>query len=458
VLTELELEERLVLELRLTRHTRSGLALIGLSAPNYEHPSSVLCLELGSATGPSSFVGPLGKDMAVVVLPGVDRATAGAILRRLLIRFEGTGRDPRLTLLFQQDTGRTARELLIEIRSRLTSRIDKHAVALEPEEALSSSLSFDDREIVVHDPLMLKLFQLVDRVARSPLPVLVLGETGVGKEIVARLIHERSPRAAGPLVAVNCAALPEPLVESMLFGHEKGAFTNATERRKGYIEAAAGGTLFLDEIGELPLVVQAKLLRFLDGSTICRVGATTEISVDTRILAASNRDLLNETHRETFRKDLYYRIAVVTVLVPPLRDRPMDILPLGRHFAERLCTNMEREPPLFSEGALNRLMAYTWPGNIRELRNTVESAVILAGVEPIKISHFPPSLRQTDPMDATAGLPQKMAEVERSAILVALEDCNWNQTKAARKLGISRRTLTYRLRKYDIRWSRGLEQ
>lgn len=317
----------------------------------------------------------------------------------------------------------------------------------------------DTADIELHDPSMRKIYRLADLAARSTSSVLILGETGVGKEEVARYVHRRSPRRDGPLIVVNCAALPETLVESMLFGHEKGAFTGATERRTGYIEAAAGGTLFLDEIGELPPASQSKLLRFLDRRTVCRVGSTVEIPVDVRIVTASRRDLAREVARGGFREDLFYRIAVVIIFVPPLRDRPMDMLPLALRFARQAAAAVGREPPEFEEQVLERMLEHPWPGNVRELRNAVESAVVLAEDKPIALRHLPPPLQRTGESTGGAiGLPARVAEVERDAILDALRECGGNQTQAARKLGISRRTLIYRIRKYDIRLSRTPER
>ncbi|MBI5500678.1 MAG: sigma 54-interacting transcriptional regulator [Deltaproteobacteria bacterium] len=314
----------------------------------------------------------------------------------------------------------------------------------------------DVGDIELHDPSMCKIYRLADQAARSTSPVLVLGETGVGKEEVARYVHRRSPSHGGPLVVVNCAALPETLVESMLFGHEKGAFTGAGERRLGYVEAAAGGTLFLDELGELPPASQSKLLRFLDRNTITRLGSTAEVPVDVRIVAASRRDLAREAERGTFREDLYYRVAVLTIYVPPLRDRPLDILPLARRFARRAAGAGPR--PDFTDAAIDRLLEHPWPGNVRELRNAVEGAVLQAQGAPLAPHHFPPAVQRPAPgPSATTGLPARVAEVERDAIVAALRDCAGNQSQAARKLGISRRTLIYRMHKYDIRLSRTTE-
>jgi len=343
---------------------------------------------------------------------------------------------------------------LAALRARLGGRGAKGRAVADGEPAMP-----DTADIELHDPSMRKIYRLADLAARSTSPVLILGETGVGKEEVARYVHRRSPRRCGPLIVVNCAALPETLVESMLFGHEKGAFTGATERRTGYVEAAAGGTLFLDEIGELPPASQSKLLRFLDRRTVCRVGSTAEIPMDVRIVTASKRDLAREVERGGFREDLFYRIAVVIIYVPPLRDRPMDVLPLALRFARQAATALGREPPEFADKVLERMFEHAWPGNVRELRNAMESAVVLAGDEPIALRHLPSPLQRTgEPAGGAVGLPARVAEVERDAILDALRECGGNQTRAARKLGISRRTLIYRMHKYDIRLSRTTER
>jgi DNA-binding NtrC family response regulator len=289
-------------------------------------------------------------------------------------------------------------------------------------------------------PAMYHLVETVAVVAPSSAPVLITGESGVGKEVVAELIHRWSPRADGPLVAANCAGLPESLIESELFGHTKGAFTGASASRQGFFRAADGGTLFLDEIGELPLHLQPKLLRALESGHIMPVGSDSPIEVDTRLVAATNRDLDKAVAEGRFREDLYYRINVIELRVPPLRERREDILPLARRFAAEFAGG----PARFSPQATHCLVAYTWSGNVRELRNAIQRACLLCRGDVIMPEHLPPKVAALE----SAGPPERgwLSQVERATILATLEECGGNRTHAAQKLGISRRALIYKLR------------
>ncbi|MBN1774487.1 MAG: sigma 54-interacting transcriptional regulator [Deltaproteobacteria bacterium] len=446
-----QVRERLAVELRRARLTGAAVGLVAL-APGDRGADA--CARLSAAAGPAAIVGPLDDATAAALLPTADRGAAAAVARRLAA---AAGPEDRWSVLARCRPEAGASGLLAELRARLARSPCDPADGPEPWDRAAPAPP-DTEDVELHDPSMRKVYRLADQAARADSPVLILGETGVGKEEVARYVHRRSARRHGPLVAVNCAALPEPLVESMLFGHERGAFTGASERRTGYVEAAAGGTLFLDEIGELPPASQSKLLRFLDRRAIARVGSTTEVVVDVRIVAASKRDLAREVERGSFREDLYYRLAVVTVFVPPLRDRPMDVLPLARRFARQVAATMGRALAELPEELEQCLLEHAWPGNVRELRNAVESAVVLAGDDELAIRHLPAQLqRQAESPSPGVGLPARVAAVERDAILAALRECGGNQTHAARKLGISRRTLIYRMRKYDIRSSRTTE-
>jgi PAS domain S-box-containing protein len=286
-------------------------------------------------------------------------------------------------------------------------------------------------------------------VARDPLAtVLLLGETGVGKGWLARRIHEQSTRAQSPFFEVNCASLSQQLVESELFGHERGAFTGAIALKRGLVEAAEGGTLFLDEIGELPLSVQAQLLTFLDAKTFRRVGGTRTLNADVRLLAATNVDLKKAAERGTFRRDLYYRLSVVPIEVPPLRERRDDIPQLAKALAAELGKRVSNARRV----ALNRkvitaLEKYDWPGNVRELRNALERAIILARGGAIDVEHLPAELRDAAPGTTS----QKLADVERVHILRVLEACENNRTRAAEVLDISRSTMKRKLAEYGIR-------
>jgi DNA-binding NtrC family response regulator len=301
---------------------------------------------------------------------------------------------------------------------------------------------FSTGNIVADHPSMVRVFDLVRKVAATNATVLITGESGTGKEILARLIHDNSPRAERVFVAVNCAALSPTLIESELFGHEKGAFTGAAVQHSGRFERAHGGTLFLDEIGELDGNLQTKLLRVLQERTFERVGGTRQITADVRVLAATNRDLKAQVRDGKFRQDLFYRISAFPIEVPPLRDRGSDIVKLAHFFLARSARQMGKTSPALSAEAEAALMAYGWPGNVRELENMMERAAILAenSVEPqdLAISDDAPSRAV------------RFSDIEREAIEGALADNAGNRTKAARQLGISLRTLQYRLKEYGL--------
>jgi transcriptional regulator with PAS, ATPase and Fis domain len=280
-------------------------------------------------------------------------------------------------------------------------------------------------------------------------PVLVRGESGTGKELVARLIHTQSPRAFGPLVAVNCGALPEGLLESELFGHEKGSFTGAAGQRKGKLELADGGTLFLDEIGEIPAKVQVELLRALEDHKITRVGGSQEIKIDFRVICATNRDLEEAVREGTFREDLYYRINVFEIDIPPLRERPEDILPIAEHFLKKFSSSMGRRVTGLSPSARVMVLKYQWPGNVRELANAIERALVVCRGEEIEPQHLPILARSAsqdggDPDDLS------MQAIEKKHIVRVLKLNEFNVTHTAKALEIDRVTLYNKMRKYKI--------
>jgi len=295
---------------------------------------------------------------------------------------------------------------------------------------------------------MRSLLGEVSLVAPTDATVLVTGESGTGKELVARLIHQKSKRSSGPFVTVNCSAIPENLVESELFGHQKGAFTGADRARPGRFETADGGTILLDEIGELPLGIQAKLLRVLEDGTYQRVGDPQTRRCDIRVIACTNRDLESEVEAGRFREDLFFRLNVFRLHLPPLRERPEEIEFLVRHFLKRL----GRPHMRVSQAALRALEAYNWPGNVRELANAIERAAILAPGEIILPEHLPPTVTQAQDglTDQKASEVRTLREQEREAILEALRRTGGNRTQAAKLLGISRRKLLYRLREYGV--------
>ena len=299
--------------------------------------------------------------------------------------------------------------------------------------------------IVAQSPLTVTLFQDVSLIAPSETRVLITGESGTGKEVVADMIHAWSPRANGPLVKVNCAAIPETLLESELFGHERGAFTGAMAQRIGRFEEADGGTIFLDEISEMSPGLQAKLLRVTQDGRFQRIGSNREIRTDARILAASNRDLEAEVKSGRFREDLFYRLNVVELNLPPLRERREDILPLANLFIAEFARNRAR----LAEATADCLQKYPWPGNVRELRNAMERAVLLSQSELILPEHLPAKLREAAKQAAPlpAADAQTMDEIERRAILAALRQHKQNRTETAKALGISRRALLYKLQR-----------
>jgi len=313
-----------------------------------------------------------------------------------------------------------------------------------------------DEEVIGISAAMEHVKNLIRRVARSSATVLLLGETGTGKELAARTVHNESDRAARPFVAINCAALPETLLESELFGHEAGAFTGAIERKAGRFEMAEGGTLFLDEIAEVSASIQVTLLRVLQEKEIVRVGGTETIGCDVRIIAATNRDLAEEMRAKRFREDLYYRLNVFPIEIPPLRDRREDIPMLVDHFIRRVASEMKIPVPIFSPEAMAALTQYDYPGNIRELQNILERSCLLCcrmdgswpQPEPIRLEHFPRELSGGMPLIAEG--ESALAASEKGMIVKALRESNWNQTRAAKALGISRDNIRYRIRKYGI--------
>jgi DNA-binding NtrC family response regulator len=296
---------------------------------------------------------------------------------------------------------------------------------------------------------MRAVLDLVAQVGPSKATVLITGESGTGKELIAEALSAASPRANAPFVRINCAALAESLLESELFGHEKGAFTGAVARREGRFKQADGGTLFLDEIGEIPQGTQVKLLRFLQDKTFERVGGNETIKVDVRLLAATNRDLKAEIKKGTFREDLYYRLNVISVELPPLRDRRGDIGPLAAFFLARYAKENGRAVESFTEKALSILTGYDWPGNVRELENVIERAVVLCDAPQIDVRHLPPSLVPAQ-REGPPPIPgSTIQDLERFAILRTLEACGGSTSKAASILGISPRKIQYKLHEYS---------
>ncbi len=324
----------------------------------------------------------------------------------------------------------------------------------------------ESEDLIIADDKMRELHELVNKVARGGVNVLLLGETGVGKEIFAERLHAASPRAAKPLLRLNCAAFSDTLLESELFGHEKGAFTGAAQRKVGLLESADGGMVFLDEVGELEIGMQAKLLRVLEAGTLRRVGGVDSISIDVVYVAATNRDLQAMIKQDTFRSDLYFRLNGFSIDIPPLRERTGEVMPLAKRFAAAAARRMgEVGTPSFTASAETALASYNWPGNIRELRNIVDRAVLLASGAQIDTEHLmieadgDASPAQDEVQQAIARAaseskpPDDLTEAElaeRQRIIEALAECFGNQTRAAEKLGISRRWLSTKMARFNI--------
>lgn len=311
---------------------------------------------------------------------------------------------------------------------------------------------FKPGNIIGNSRAMQEVYKLIDKVSRSRATVLILGESGVGKERVASAIHYNSPQATGPFVKFNCASLPESVIESELFGHEKGSFTGATSRRTGRFEEANGGTIFLDEVGELSLPMQAKLLRVLQERSFERVGSNHTIRVDLRILAATNRNLPEMVARGLFREDLFYRLNVFPITIPPLRERAGDIVLLAEYFLSHFAREQQLAVPKLSTPAINQLQAYQWPGNVRELENTMERAIILADDGLVHAYHLPAALQPRVPAQdgESGGMDARISQVEYELIVEALTRTQGHVSEAARQLGMTRRILGLRMAKYRL--------
>ena len=334
-------------------------------------------------------------------------------------------------------------QLLEKIR-RIEQTVIVAAEAKEVEDALSQARM--PLDVIGESPAMKEILSLVQRIAPTPWTALIRGETGTGKELIARLIHLLSDRADQPFIEVNCAAIPENLFESELFGHEKGSFTGASDSRKGRFELASGGTLFLDEVGELPLNLQSKLLRALQESRITRVGGTRDISVDVRVLVATNRDLRQEVSRGAFREDLFYRLNVLELELPPLRHRKKDIPVLVDFFLNKY----QMRPIRFDPDALSFLVQYAFPGNVRELEHMIQRMVTLCRGSVIQPEDLPGEVRFSQAPEG-GKLAERLEAVEREMLVSALEQSEWVQTRAADSLGISERVLRYKMKKHNIR-------
>ena len=378
-------------------------------------------------------------DDYLVLLPELGPVDGAAAIERLAALGRTCTEDVAAATASCPEDGTTSEELLRTLRERMEARPDR--------------LVGTSDALVVHDPAMQRVYRLVRRVADKSGSVLIVGETGVGKECVAEALHEASTRRSGPLVRVHCGALAEEQLERQLFGYEHGAFAAANESKRGALEEAAGGTLFIDAIGAMPLTLQAKLLRVLERREIPPLGASTEVRVDVRIVAATHRPLVPDVHARRFRQDLLDRLSGITIRVPPLRERPRDIVMLAEHFSRLASNGLQRTAPAITAQAREVLLAYTWPGNVRELKNAIGRAVVLCDgaltVEDLPARLCDASMRlQPMPSRTVRG---QLAHAERAAIVAALEAESNSQTRAARRLGISRRALIYKLEKHGLK-------
>jgi two-component system response regulator AtoC len=308
--------------------------------------------------------------------------------------------------------------------------------------------------IVGDSPSIIAVRALLEKISTSPAStVLLTGESGTGKDLAAKVLHYSSSRAAKPFMNITCSALPETLLESELFGHERGAFTGADRQKRGLIESADGGTVFLDEIGEMVPLLQAKLLRFLEEKSFKRVGGAQDIKVDVRVVAATNRSLQEEVKKGHFREDLFYRLNVMAVALPPLRERKGDIAPLINHYVDNFNAEFRKKIRGVAPAAMTALESYPWRGNVRELRNAVERAMLLAEGNELNESHFPMLTAAEGELSTAMGLPIEginLEALERSLVVQALERSGWNQTKAATLLGLNRDQIRYRIEKFDL--------
>ena len=422
-------EARLEEECARVHRAGSAFALLHIY-PDRRAPESFIEETLAELIRDSDILGKYGPHEYEVLLPDTPTANAEEAVRRIESKLAERGIKCRVFSACCPRDGYSSYQLAAKVQAAATN-------------GAPASVSSD---IIVTDPQMQNLHRMIEQIAGSNIGVLILGETGVGKEVFARAVHRASPRASGPFVEINCAALTETLLESELFGHEKGAFTNAVAAKPGLIEMAHGGTLLLDEIGEMPLATQAKLLRVIEESQLRRVGGLKERTIDVRFVAATNADLETQIATGAFRRDLFYRLNAVTIVIPPLRERMAELEALARAFIAR-ARPRQNPPPELTPEALGLMRAYSWPGNIRELRNVIERAVLLSDGEPIRSEHLPgEKMRAT--LLARSHPAMRGSDDEQQRIEQALLRAGGNQTQAARLLGISRRTLVNRLNEF----------
>jgi len=462
-------EARLEEECARAARATGAFALLRLKLSDNARSEVVLQQVIANTLRADDVVGIYGPGDYEALLIDRTEQQADEVAQALEGAFGDVGLPVKIAMAMFPRDGRTADRL-----------VAKAGAALRGESA-----ERDGGKVVVRSAPMRRLYELAERVAPGDISILILGDTGVGKEVMAEELHRLSPRRDKPFLRLNCAALSESLLESELFGHERGAFTGAHQVKAGLLETAQGGTVFLDEIGELPMTMQVKLLRVLEERQVWRVGGLKPRPIDVRFVAATNRNLEEEIARGRFRQDLFFRLNGVTLSIPPLRERVEEIEDLASEFIETIAKQLGRSaPPVLGPGVLDLMLYYSWPGNIRELRNAIERAVLLAGTGSIQREHFPvekmtatvstpialpssaPQFRDVVVMGKETLVPppipeeegtspgdrlrQQVKELEREHILSALSRCGGNQTRAAKELGISRRTLINRLQEYNI--------
>jgi two-component system, NtrC family, response regulator AtoC len=446
-------EERLEDACGRVAETAAAFAIVRVQIED-EEPAGRGADLVAAALRPGDFLAQYSPGDYEALLLDTDAERARAIADDAARRVRAEGLGGRTVVAIYPADGRTAEALIGCTSALLRGPADERASAP-----------------VIKSEDMRKLYRMAERAASGHtatglINILILGETGAGKEVLSDWIHGRSPRASGPFVCINCAALTDTLLESELFGHEKGAFTGAAQAKPGLLEAAAGGTVFLDEIGDMPTSLQTKLLRAIESRQITRVGGLSQRPIDVRFIAATNLDLEAEVAGKNFRQDLYFRLNGISLTIPPLRERPDEIAPLARRFLAAASAAEKRRPPRLSDDALEILRAYCWPGNIRELRNVMERALVLCEGGEIGAEHLPvEKMRLVRPAPVAPAAPAVAAaagggltlgpDTERQRILDVLAEAGGNQTRAAKALGISRGTLIKRLKRYGIKRPQG---
>ena len=412
----------------------------------------------------------VSREHARLYLPSLEIEDLGSRNGSWMVEGALDQRSGTLLDRIENDGLRLARGVRHRLRPGLLLVLGNVVAQLQPSAPAAHTLPVaapdDDSEArVLDDPSMIELYELAERGAATQMPLLILGETGVGKDVLASYVHQASPRKQGPFVRINCGALSESLLESELFGHERGAFTGANQSKQGLFEVGNGGSVFLDEIGELPLRTQVKLLHVLETGQVTRVGATKAQRIDTRFIAATNRELARDVQAGGFRKDLYFRLNTLRLEIKPLRERRADILPLVRHFLRRVCASNGLPTPEVLPETVRHLEEYGWPGNVRELKNAIDRALIFSRGGPLLPDHFPTESDLFNRAPQFSEFADEATQVLRrgesgafrvgagtpAEVIAALDRCGGNQTRAAQMLGISRRTLVNRLNQYNLR-------